>query len=95
MKSGDKRINFKKHVDRMKKGPHDIHDIIGESIAPASSSPFLETLRTKGLKVISMVAPVEEYRVLQITECDGRGRKLTKKEGLDIEDEDENHNWKT
>merc|ERR1739845_213108 len=54
-----------------------------------SSSPFLETLRKKGLEVIYMVDPIDEYAVQQLKEFDGKKLKSTTKEGLDIDDEDE------
>merc|ERR1712182_24831 len=50
-KSGDEMISLKEYVDRMKEGQNDIYYITGESIAQVSSSPFLETLRKKGLAV--------------------------------------------
>merc|ERR1712151_483608 len=50
-KSGDEQISFKEHVDRMKEGQNDIYYITGESIAAVSSSPFLESLRKKGIDI--------------------------------------------
>merc|ERR1712192_4409 len=88
-KSGDEQISFKEYVDRMKEGQNDIYYITGESITAVSSSPFLENLRKKGLEVIYMVDPVDEYAVQQLKEFDGKKLKSTTKEGLDIEDEDE------
>merc|ERR1712022_9578 len=88
-KSGDEMISLKEYVDRMKEGQNDIYYITGESIAQVSSSPFLETLREKGLEVLYMVDPVDEYAVQQLKEFDGKKLKSTTKEGLDIEDEDE------
>merc|ERR1711945_68094 len=88
-KSGDEQISLKEYVDRMKKGQNDIYYITGESIAAVSSSPFLETLRKKGLEVLYMVDPIDEYAVQQLKEFDGKKLKSTTKEGLDIEDEDE------
>merc|ERR1712151_1359478 len=46
----------------------------------------LENLRKKGLEVIYMVDPVDEYAVQQLKEFDGKKLKSTTKEGLDIED---------
>merc|ERR1711907_724949 len=88
-KSGDEQISFKEYVDRMKEGQNDIYYITGESIAAVSSSPFLEALRKKGLEVLYMVDPIDEYAVQQLKEFDGKKLKSTTMEGLDIDDEDE------
>jgi molecular chaperone HtpG len=88
-KSGDELIPLKEYVDRMKEGQNDIYYITGESIAAVSSSPFLEALRKKGLEVLYMVDPIDEYCVQQLKEFDGKKLKSTTKEGLDLEDEDE------
>merc|ERR1712079_39438 len=88
-KSGDEQISFKEYVDRMKEGQNDIYYITGESIAAVSSSPFLESLRKKGLEVMYMVDPIDEYAVQQLKEFDGKKLKSTTKEGLEIDDEDE------
>merc|ERR1712176_1597663 len=87
-KSGDGQISFKEYVDRMKEGQNDIYYITGESIAAVSSSPFLENLRKKGLEVIYMVDPIDEYATHQLKEFDGKKLKSTTKEGLDLEDEE-------
>merc|ERR1712028_286811 len=88
-KSGDEMVSLKEYVDRMKEGQNDIYYITGESVAQVSSSPFLETLRKKGLEVLYMVDPVDEYAVQQLKEFDGKKLKSVTKEGLDIADEDE------
>merc|ERR1712174_174035 len=88
-KSGDELIGLKEYADRMKEGQNDIYYITGESIAAVSSSPFLETLRKKGLEVLYMTDPIDEYSVQQLKEFDGKKLKSTTKEGLDLEDEDE------
>merc|ERR1719497_75790 len=88
-KSGDEQISLKEYVDRMKEGQNDIFYITGESVAAVSSSPFLESLRKKGLEVLYMVDPIDEYGVQQLKEFDGKKLKSTTKEGLDIDDEDE------
>merc|ERR1712134_29071 len=88
-KSGDEQISLKEYVDRMKEGQNDIYYITGESIAAVSASPFLESLRKKGLEVLYMTDPVDEYAVQQLKDFDGKKLKSTTKEGLDIADEDE------
>merc|ERR1712188_197881 len=81
-KSGDEMISLKEYVDRMKEGQNDIYYITGESIAAVSSSPFIETLRKKGLEVLYMVDPIDEYGVQQLKEYGGKKLKSVAKEGL-------------
>merc|ERR1712194_201944 len=88
-KSGDDQVSLKEYVDRMKEGQSDIYYITGESVAGVDASPFCETLKKKGLEVLYMVDPVDEYAVQQLKEFDGKKLKSTTKEGLDIDDEDE------
>merc|ERR1711964_800711 len=88
-KSGDETISLKEYVDRMKEGQNDIYYITGESVAAVSASPFLENLRKKGLEVLYMVDPIDEYAVQQLKEFEGKKLKSTTKEGLDLDDEDE------
>merc|ERR1711915_998038 len=87
-KSGDEFISLREYVDRMKEGQDAVYYITGESIAQVSSSPFLESLRKKGLEVLYMVDPVDEYSVQQLKEFDGKKLKSTTKEGLEIDDEE-------
>merc|ERR1712097_111520 len=75
-KSGDEMISLKEYCDRMKEGQNDIYYITGEGVAQVSSSPFIETLRKKGIEVIYMVDPVDEYAVQQLKEYDGKILKM-------------------
>ena len=88
-KSGDEQISLKEYVDRMKEGQNDIYYITGESIAAVSSSPFLETLRKKGLEVLYMVDPIDEYAVQQLKEFDGKKLLAASKENLDLGEDEE------
>merc|ERR1712022_9146 len=88
-KSGDDIISLKEYIDGMKEGQSDIYYITGESIASVTASPFIETLKKKGLEVVYMVDPIDEYCVQQLKEFDGKKLKSVTKEGLDLEDEDE------
>merc|ERR1719350_1660783 len=88
-KSGDDLISLKEYVDRMKEGQNDIYYITGESVASVDASPFIETLKRKGLEVLYMVDPIDEYCVQQLKEYDGKKLKAVTKEGLDLEDDEE------
>ena len=68
----------------LKEGQNDIHYITGESIAAVSSSPFLETLKKKGLEVLYMTDPIDEYAVHELKEFDGKKLKSTTKEWLNM-----------
>lgn len=65
-KSGGEQFSFKVYVDSMQECHHDIHSITGEHIAAVYLSPLMETLRKKGLLVLLMLAPVDEYAVAQL-----------------------------
>ena len=82
-------IARKPPILQLEEGQNDIFYITGESVAAVSSSPFLETLRKKGIEVLYMVDPIDEYATQQLKEFDGKKLKSTTKEGLDIDDEDE------
>merc|ERR1711998_355088 len=88
-KSGDDIISLREYCDRMKEGQSDIYYITGESVAAVSNSPFIETLKKKGLEVVYMTDPIDEYCVQQLKEFEGKKLKSVTKEGLDLEDEEE------
>merc|ERR1719262_1555851 len=73
----------------MKEGQDCIYYITGESTAAVDASPFIETLKKKGIEVMYMVDPIDEYCVQQLKEFDGKKLQSVTKEGLDLEDEDE------
>merc|ERR1712054_383065 len=87
-KSGDEMISLKEYVDRMKEGQQDIYYITGDSIASVAASPFIETLKKKGLEVLYMVDPIDEYCVQQLKEYDGKKLVSVTKEGLEIADDE-------
>ena len=89
-KSGEEQISFKDYVARMKEGQKDIYYITGESRQAVAASPFIETLKKKGLEVLYLVDPIDEYMVQQLKDYDDKKLKSITKEGLDLEEtEDE------
>ena len=88
-KSGEDLISFKEYVQRMKEGQKDIFYITGESRASVATSPFLEALKRRGYEVLYLVDPIDEYMVQQLKEYDGKKLKSCTKEGLDLDDTEE------
>ena len=88
-KSGDDLISLKEYIARMKEGQNSIFYITGESKAAVSTSPFLEGLRQRGYEVLYLVDPIDEYMVQQMKEYDGKKLVSCTKEGLDLDDTEE------
>jgi len=88
-KSGEEHTTFKEYVSRMKEGQKDIFFITGESKDSVVQSPFVETLKKKGLEVLYLVDPIDEYVIQQLKEYDGKKLKNCTKEGLDLETTEE------
>lgn len=88
-KTGEDQISFKEYVARMKEGQKDIFYITGESRAAVQNSPFLESMKKKGYEILYLVDPIDEYMVQQVKDYDGKKLKSCTKEGLDLEESEE------
>merc|ERR1712088_545193 len=88
--SGDEMCSLADYVSRMKENQKDIYYITGESKDVVCTSSFVERLKKRGLEVIYMTEPIDEYVVQQLKEFDGKNLVSVTKEGLELPvDEDE------
>jgi len=88
--SGDEVCSFKEYVSRMKEGQKNIYYITGESRDVVANSAFVERVKKRGVEVIYMTEPIDEYVVQQMKEYDGKTLVSVTKEGLELpEDEEE------
>merc|ERR1711988_1103108 len=88
-KSGEGWTSLEDYVDNMPEWQKSIYYISGESVETVENSPFLERLNKKGLEVLYLVDPIDEYAIQHVTEFDGKKLQSVSKEGLSFGDSDE------
>ena len=88
-KSGEEMVSFKQYIERMQPKQKYIYYITGESKSVVAASPFIEKLKEKGIEVLYLTDPIDEYCIQQLKDFDGKQLKCCSKEGLDLEDTEE------
>merc|ERR1712164_86507 len=75
-KSGEEQTSLKDYVT-------------GESKKAVENSPFIEKLKKRGYEVLFMTDPIDEYAVQQLKEYDGKKLVSCTKEGLELDETEE------
>merc|ERR1712187_420818 len=89
-KSDGKWVSLEQYVENMKEDQEHIYYVTWESLEAVQNSPFLEQCKKRGLEVLYLVEPIDEYAVQNLTEFDGKRLMSVTKEGLKFGgDEDE------
>ena len=88
-KSGEELTSLDDYVSRMTDAQAGIFYVTGESKRAVENSPFLEKLKKKGYEVLYMTDPIDEYAVQQLKEYEGKKLISATKEGLDMEQDDD------
>ena len=82
--NGEKLTSLNEYISRMKKDQNDIYYISGESIEQILTSPQIEGFKSRGLEVIYMTDPIDEFWLPSISEYEGKPFKSITKGAIDL-----------
>ena len=82
--SGEPAVSLAAYVERMNKGQEAIHYLTADSLTAARSSPHLEVFRKRGVEVLLLTDPVDEWLVGHLTEFDGKPLRSVSRGDLDL-----------
>ena len=75
----DERTTLRQYVERMVDDQEEIYYVTGESREIVANSPHLEAFKKKGVEVLYLVDPIDEFLVQALTEFDGKKLKSVTK----------------
>ncbi len=80
----EQEVSLDDYVTRMKEGQSAIYYVVADGFATAKNSPHLEVFRKKGIEVLLLSDPVDDWAVTQLTEYNGKPLKSVSKGALDL-----------
>ena len=82
--NSEKLTSLNEYISRMKKDQNDIYYISGESIEQILTSPQIEGFKSRGLEVIYMTDPIDEFWLPSMNEYEGKPFKSITKGVIDL-----------
>ncbi len=83
--AGDALTGLADYVGRMKDGQKAIYTISGDSIEALMKSPQLEGFRAKGVEVLLLTDPVDDFWISMVENFDGKPFKSATRGGSDLD----------
>jgi molecular chaperone HtpG len=81
----DSLISLDDYVSRMPKGQDKIFYMTGDNIESILASPHLEGFKAKGVEVLLMTDPVDDFWLPSVGEYDGKEFKSASRAGADLD----------
>ena len=81
----DKYTSLEEYITRMKKGQDKIYYISGEDVEKLSQSPHLEGFKAKGIEVLFMTDPVDEFWLPSVGKYSEKDFQSITKGGADLD----------
>ena len=82
---GDKYTSLEEYISRMKKGQDKIYYISGEDVEKLRQSPHLEGFKAKGIEVLFMTDPVDEFWLPSVGKYSEKDFQSVTKGGTDLD----------
>jgi molecular chaperone HtpG len=82
---GDKLVSLAEYSGRMKPGQEAIYYICGESVEAAAKSPQIEGFKARGVEVLLLADPVDEFWIPAVGAYDAKPFKSATRGGADLE----------
>ncbi|MPY71083.1 MAG: molecular chaperone HtpG [Alphaproteobacteria bacterium] len=82
--AGEDVTSLAAYIGRMKPGQEAIYFITGEEIERLQKSPQLEGFRARGVEVLLLTDPVDDFWLSQVTEFEGKPFKSATRAGADL-----------
>ena len=82
----EQKVSLKDYVGRMQDGQKSIYYVIADSYMTAKSSPHLEIFKKKGIEVLLLSEPIDEWVTTHLSEFDGKKLQSVNKGELDLGD---------